>query len=348
MVKLGIIGVGIISEFHLKGLATTPARITAISDVNEERGRSVALKYDARYFKNYHELLDFEDVEGVIVALPNDLHYQCCLDAINAGKHIFCEKPLTTKVEHSLDLVRRVRATDLIFQVGYMKRFNPGFRMVKEVIPQLGELEFFNFHIFLGSSPKNLTNGENESWHENPKRAGGGFVVHSGSHHFDLLRFYLGDVEKIRAKVRFEEKTARDYYLNAQLQMKSGVNVQFQMGRIDVPNLGPSLSIVRDGWDEGVEFIGTKGIIRVENPTWQGYKPAQVIKWVQGEVGPTRFWVDSDLQWVEEMKAFVTGIEKHQLLGPSVVDGYKVDNIIDKIYLSSAEGVEVAVKEELI
>lgn len=340
MVKIGIIGLGIISEFHFKGLKEASANVVAVSDVDEERGRKVADEYGARYFKDYNELIECEDVEAVIVALPNYLHYECCKAALNGQKHIFCEKPLTTKAEHSLDLVNRAQKSNIIFQVGYMKRFHPGFVALKELMPKLGELEFAQFRILVSGS--RLSSANQTIWHNIPESSGGGIIVHSGSHHFDILRFYLGDVEKVWAKVRYEN--SRDYYLNAILQMQNGVNATFQIGRVDIDNIGPSFTHVRGGWDESVQLIGSNGMVKLDNPTWQGYKAATVTQWVERNAGPSHYYVDSNVQWIKEMQAFTTSIEEGKPLGPSVVDGYMVDKIINRIYLSSKKEKWVSVE----
>lgn len=344
MVKVGIIGLGIVSEFHFTGLKETSARVVAVSDIDEERGKSIAKRYGAHYFKDYRKLIECKDVEAVIIALPNYLHYECCVAAISAEKHILCEKPLTTKIEDSSDLVKRVEKSDIIFQVGYMKRFHPGFVEVKNLIPELGELEFVRFHILLSGRQSN--SGQQITWHSNPQFSGGGIIVHSGSHHFDILRSYLGDVSRVWAEVRFEDGDSRDYYLNALLRMKNGVNVTFQIGRVDVDDIGPSFTHVRGGWDEGVEIIGSNGMVKLENPTWQGYNPARVIKWMKNESGPTQHYVDSNLQWIREMQAFIASVQQGKLLGPSVVDGYMVDKLIHKIYLSSKQENWMNIEEE--
>lgn len=340
MVKIGLIGLGGVSEFHLKGLASTASKIVAVSSSSREKGEKIAQGYGARFFNDYHELINYEEVEAVVIGLPNYLHYDCCLAAIDAGKHIFCEKPLTVKERDSLDLVNRVKKKGIVFQVGYMKRFHPGFVFLKESLPKLGDIEFLNFCILSGPY-------KSGTWHTNPQLSGGGIIVRSGSHHLDLLRFYAEDVEELWAEVKFDENTSLDCYLNAIFRTKIGVTANMQIGIIDIEYLGPSFTPIRGGWDESVLAVGSEGVIRVDNPTWQGYEPAKITKWFKGEPGPTEFYVDAGLQWAQEMEAFISSIEKNKAIGPSVEDGYFVDKIIHKIYLSSKTGKWISVGEEV-
>ena len=191
MAKIGLIGIGMISEFHLMGLREANAKIAAIADTDEKKSRAAAEGFKAEYYSDYRKLLENANIDSVIIALPNNLHYECCVAAIENNKHIFCEKPMTTKVEHSADLVRRANRTDRIFQIGFMKRFHPGFKRVKEVLDTIGEIEFANFHIYLSGAIRPRGAFTPSRWHDDPVQAGGGFLTHSGSHQLDLMRFFF-------------------------------------------------------------------------------------------------------------------------------------------------------------
>ena len=342
MVRLGIFGSGIITDCHFLGLDKTDAQIVAIASVDEASGRKACTKYGAEFYADYNNLLHKEKLDAVIVALPNHMHYESCVASINAGvKNILCEKPMCTRLEDSKKLMDLVSESGVLFQVAYMKRFNPGFELIKQTIPKIGQIEFVNTHIYMsGAEPISEAQASVKSWHSDAKKSGGGIITHSTSHHIDLLRYYFGDVKTIRAKARYEFEGTRDYYMNGWFEMEDGTDIQLQLGKIDVPNLGPSLSVVRGAWDECVEVIGTRGFIKVENPTWQGFGAMKVTRWMQGESGPETFYIECNLQWVYEMQSFVESVKKGQLeaKSSSVVDGYKVDLIIEKIHESSKAG----------
>ena len=91
--------------------------------------------------KSTTAVLGDPDVQAIVIATPNDTHYELAKAAIEAGKDVFCEKPMTTSPQESAELVQAMRQRpQQIFQVGYMKRYNPGFRLVKEMLPKLGDL----------------------------------------------------------------------------------------------------------------------------------------------------------------------------------------------------------------
>ena len=100
-VKLGIIGAGAFSDTHIKGISQTDnAEIVAICDLDIERAKSQAEKHNIpNYYQDYHELLAREDVEAVTLPLPDQVHRQVTVDALYAGKHVLCEKPMALSIE---------------------------------------------------------------------------------------------------------------------------------------------------------------------------------------------------------------------------------------------------------
>src|SRR5690606_18433863 len=93
--RFGIVGAGGISELHLKTLEKEPrAEVAAISDVAVEKARERAEKHRIPHiYRDYRDLIRREDVDAVLVCVPNDLHAPVAIEALRAGKHVLCEKP---------------------------------------------------------------------------------------------------------------------------------------------------------------------------------------------------------------------------------------------------------------
>jgi predicted dehydrogenase len=349
MVKLAILGTGIISECHFFALDhVKDVKVSAIASADEKSGKAACEKFGANYYGDYRELLAKEhDFDGLIVALPNHMHYEACMAAMEAGvKAILCEKPLGINSAQSAKIVEKVRETGIFFQTAYMKRFNPGFRKIKDALDVIGELEFVTSSIY-GSGPEPAISSKISaaSWHTDSKLAGGGFLTHSGSHHLDLLRYLFGDIGSVSCRCRYEGENNKDYYLNGKLFMKSGLEIDMRLGRVDVPNLGPGFTLFRGGWNETIEVIAHKGYIKVENQSWQGYEAMKVTHWFTGMPGPAETYYECNEQWINEFVDFVKSCQTYTLSpsGSSATDGYRVDFTIEKMRESGGRNGEIVV-----
>ncbi|MFF2090074.1 Gfo/Idh/MocA family protein [Paenibacillus sp. NPDC058174] len=345
MIKLAMLGSGIITECHYFGLTDADAQIVAIASTDKEQATEACTKYGARYYSDYHELLQAEkgQVDAIIVALPNFMHYEACIAAINMGyKNILCEKPMCTREEDADKLAALVKQEGVFFQTGYMKRFNPGFQRVKSALENIGTPSFATFSIYF-SSPEpdpNPQKGEPGSWYGVVEKTGGAALTHNGSHHIDLMRYMFGDVTAVTAKMRYDVHSGGEYYISAKLEMTDGVEVDMRIGRVDVPNMGPDFSVFRDGWNETVEVIGSRGYIKCENPTWQGYESLQVKEWRQHAPGPETIYLECNEQWKKELHAFVESVKtgKYDPAASTVIDGYRTDAIIAAMHRSAKQG----------
>ncbi len=136
-IGVGVIGVGIQGEAHVicfKELAN--AKLVAVSDINEKRGRYIAQKYGAKFYRDYHEMLRDPEVDIVSVATPDYAHKEPVIAAAEAGKHIIVEKPMATSINDAEDMVRAVKKAGVKFMVNFENRFNPAYVRVKDIIKQ--------------------------------------------------------------------------------------------------------------------------------------------------------------------------------------------------------------------
>lgn len=135
--RVGVIGVGAIGRTHIERIneKLQGAKVTACADVNVEFGKTVAEKYNCKFYANGEEMIASDDIDAVIVTTIDPFHEQYVMAAIKAGKYVFCEKPLAPKP----DACRRIVDAEMaggkkLVQVGFMRRYDLGYRQLKEVI----------------------------------------------------------------------------------------------------------------------------------------------------------------------------------------------------------------------
>ncbi len=136
--RVGIVGVGLMGADHAARVARriANARLVAVSDLDPARARAVAKQYDSvRAIPAALDLVADDEVDAVVIASPGSVHEEQVLACLRAGKPTLCEKPLTTNSESSLRLVRAERAAGKpLVQLGFMRRFDPEYARMKEVL----------------------------------------------------------------------------------------------------------------------------------------------------------------------------------------------------------------------
>ena len=130
-IKIGVIGVGYLGEFHVQQLQKIPnISLIGLSDINSVRGISISTKYNIQYYKNADDLI--KECDGVIIATPTNSHYEIAKNILKKGKHVFIEKPVTSTIEQVNKLIKLADINNRLIQVGHIERFNPAFLLLKE------------------------------------------------------------------------------------------------------------------------------------------------------------------------------------------------------------------------
>jgi predicted dehydrogenase len=333
-VHLGIIGAGQIARFHAEAIAAAGGCLVAIADPNETAGRSLAERFQTAWHTDPRALLADPRIQAVIVATPNATHCELALAALEAGKDVLCEKPMTTSAGDSLRLVRAVRdRPGVVFQVGYMKRFNPGFRLLKETLSRIGEPLAAEFRVLAERRPAPV-----QGWYQDPRHSGGGILTHSGSHLLDVQRYLLGEPARVDARVSYApDVPGLDWATQALIDMASGVTVSFAAIATPAPGLGHT----GEGWEETIEVIGDRGRVRLSSPNWQATAPCLLTLQLAGEREARTLFPERGSPWEAQMRVFCQAVAMRQEPSPDVGDGYRVDATLAALYDSGQQRTPV-------
>ena len=189
-IKIGIIGAGYIGGVHASILARDErVQLAAIHDVDAERAQRLARAHDAQIATSPTEVIDRCD--AVYITTPNTQHVSLTLAALDAGKHIFCEKPLATSIADAESVFTKTQRLQSVFQVGHNRRFAPVYATLKQLLA-----EKHTPH----SAHVKMNRGEllNPVWTGDPNVTGG-FLYETPIHMFDMMRFLFGEVESLHA-----------------------------------------------------------------------------------------------------------------------------------------------------
>ncbi len=134
--RIGFIGVGYWGPNLLRNFSRIKdVEIAYICDLNQTNIDSVSyLAPDAKKTSNYMEILNDKTIDAVVVASPAPTHYEICMNALNAGKHVFVEKPIALEVKHAEEMVKTAESKGLILMVGHLMLYHPAVQHLKNLI----------------------------------------------------------------------------------------------------------------------------------------------------------------------------------------------------------------------
>src|ERR1044071_2467293 len=189
-IKIGIIGAGYIASVHAGVLARDErVQVTAVHDVVPNAAEKLAGAHNATAVASPLEVLERSD--AVYVTTPNTQHVSLAIAAIEAGKHVFCEKPLATTVDAAQKVFKKASDASTVFQVGHNRRFAPVYATLKQMLTET--------HLPHSAHVK-MNRGEllKPEWTGDPEITGG-FLYETPIHMFDMMRFLFGEIETLHA-----------------------------------------------------------------------------------------------------------------------------------------------------
>src|SRR6266852_5595842 len=294
--KLGLIGAGRIGSLHAEHLTTriAAADLIMVSDAFEEAARQCAERYAIPFAtQDYRDVLTRPDIQAVVICSSTDTHAQIIEQAAQAGKHIFCEKPIALdlpSIDRALDAVERAGVK---LQIGFNRRFDANYRRVRQAVEQ-GEIGRPHVLHIVSRDP------------DPPPieyiRVSGGIFLDMTIHDFDIARFLTGsEVEEIFVLAAVMDNPA----IGAAGDMDTAVvMLKFTNGVIGTISNSRHAAY---GYDQRVELLGSAGAIYTDN----NYPNTAVISdgnSVWRDL-PLHFFVERYVEsFVAEMAAFVDAL----------------------------------------
>ncbi len=189
-INIGIIGAGYIAGVHAGILARDErVKLVAVHDVLPERAQQLARAHDATVASTPDEVI--ERADGVFITTPNTRHVPLAIAAVDAGKHVFCEKPLATTIADAETVFQKAQHSNRVFQVGHNRRFAPVYATLKQLLTETHRPHSAHVKMNRGELLKPVWTGDPE--------VTGGFLYETPIHMFDMMRFLFGEIETLHA-----------------------------------------------------------------------------------------------------------------------------------------------------
>ena len=250
--NVGLIGCGRLGRVYARDLSSRIAetRLAAIADSDASVAERAARDFSTRPVGTAADLLDDPSIDAVVIVSPTHTHKDLVIAAAAAGKPAFCEKPLALTLEGCREMRDAVGRSGSFFQMGFMRRFDPGYVAAKR---QLDEGRIGRAVVFKSTSrdpyPPSLE-------YANPASSGG-MLVDMGIHDFDLARWFMGEVASVSAiggVLAYPDLASVGDIDNAI------ATLTFADGRLGV------IDLTRNGiygYDISTELLGTEGTLRI-------------------------------------------------------------------------------------
>jgi myo-inositol 2-dehydrogenase/D-chiro-inositol 1-dehydrogenase len=323
-IRVGVIGTGNIGQDHIRRItqALSGAQVVAVTDIDSARAQQLAGAIGGRAEKTGQKLIAAEDVDAVIVTSIGSTHEEFVLAAIAAGKPVFCEKPLaTTAAACKRILDAEVAFGKRLVQVGFMRRYDAGYRMLKAAVDQ----GVIGAPLMAHCAHRNPTVGDNYTTDM--------AITDTAIHEIDTMRWLLDD-EYVSAQVLYPRKTRNAFGHLADpqivlLETASGIRIDVEV----FVNAGY-------GYDIQCELVGETGVARLPEPSNILLRSAAkrsveiLTDWKQ------RFIASYDVELQEWINAVASG----KISGPSSWDGYAAAVTADACVAAQKSGKIVPIE----
>lgn len=257
-VRVGFIGCGGIANFHFGHFENIEdAQITAVCDLIDERVQKAAERFSATPYKDYHEMLEKEELDAVYVCVEPCAHDGMEQLAIDKGCHLFVEKPVALDLDYAKEVQAGLEKKGLIHAAGFQDRY-------QDIVPYMQnwldskDIGFFNGY-WVGGMPG--------VWWWRRRDTSGGQAVEQTIHTFDMARYLFGDIIAVQA---FGRRGIITDVENYDTEDASAVNLQFENGLIGTIYSG---CFSRFGGKNGIDVFCKGG--RMEYTERGGFKATE-------------------------------------------------------------------------
>src|SRR5438067_925164 len=207
-VRVGVVGAGrFAKECHVPGVQAHPqGEVVALCARNRERAAAMAAQLGVpEVYTDYRELIARPDVDAITVATPDALHLPVAVAALEAGKHVFCEKPLAMNVAEARTMVEVAGRSGLVAMVAFTFRYTRALQELRRLLGQgtIGTPFHVTMQVHWGSI---MTPGAALTWRDQASASAAGIWADGGAHLFDALAYALAPAQEVCAQMMIVQR----------------------------------------------------------------------------------------------------------------------------------------------
>lgn len=322
------------------------ANLVAVCGRNQDRAEEMAAKYNIpEVYNDYQDMIQQANVDAIVVATPDDTHYEMVMVALDAGLHVLCEKPVALNSDHAREMYIKAEAVGVKHMVMYTHHWFPNVQRVKQLLDAdyIGKV----YHGYFNWFAEYARSGD-YMWRFDANRALG-ILGDLGSHLIHMAYWLLGDVVAVTGRLGFDilrqgfngdaPNIANDT-VHILLEFASGAHVQFLVTA--------SAHVIDNPMQVWVGLHGQKGTIQTE---WlPDNSPIEMSISGQQSTADDRISESMNLELGNFLdthpagaRLFIDGIVNDKPITPGLLEGYKVQQIIDAVLQSHESGCRIII-----
>ena len=331
-VRFGLLGAGRIGKVHARAITTNPdARLAAVADAMAPAAEALAGQYGAEV-RTIDAIEAASDIDAVVICTPTDTHADLIERFAEAGKAIFCEKPIDLDVGRVKACLKVVEATGAKLMVGFNRRFDPHFRAVRKAIDDgaVGAVEMVN-----------ITSRDPGAPPVDYIRRSGGIFRDMTIHDFDMARWLLG-----------EEPAVVAAFAAVLTDPAIGEAGDFDSVNVLLETAGGRQAVISNsrratyGYDQRIEVLGSGGMVSAENQREVSIEIASGAGFVRPPLLDF-FMTRYTAAYAAEIATLIAGLRDGAPIAPTGQDGLAALALAEAAVRSVAEGRKVKVSEVL-
>lgn len=343
-VRVGVVGTSWWADrMHLPALKShASVCIAAICGRNQQRAGEMAQKYGIpQIFDQYQYMISHANLDAVIIAVPDDMHFPIAMAALDAGLHVLCEKPMAFTLDQARQMLARAEDRRLKHMVMYTWRWAACFRTLVKLVNEgyIGQCYDAHFHYVGG-----YARGAAYQWKWD-RQHGLGVLGDLGSHMLDLARLVVGDISSVQANLSIHVSKAHPHGLAYEAANDSAtVSVRFANGATGAMITTAAAALGNRGQEQRVTLYGTEGSLEV-SATMSGYSvrglrsgdtefqeipiPDEYLHGTQRNAPHYEQLARIFIEQAIGPRLFIDGILENRLVKPGFYEGMKVQEIIE-------------------
>lgn len=348
MVRIGIIGTGIIARAHAEGvLLGEDLKLAAVCDVKEEAMElflEETGQKDCQRYTDYRKLLASGCVDAVIVCTPNVSHGEISLEAAVHGVHVLCEKPMAMDMTQAEKMLEAAQNADIVHMVGFAFRYIPAVSYIKDLVDsgRLGRIHHFRGRFFANRlAPEDHP----LEWRHREEMAGSGVIGDLVSHMLDMAHYLVLDYDKVeemsvQGQIVIPRRMDPSTGQMARVTTEETVSVYMRTeDRMEIALEGSRYS----PFEMGFQITGSKGSLRYDMMHYQelevlfyeregAYSQKYSQEYERIEI-PERWMVPKEQsgRFIRQVQEFASCIREGRKPGCSFAEGFQNQRMLDKI-----------------